>query len=112
MKSILTTNFTKCYMCGRSQWIEIHHIFGGALRNKSTRYGLVVPLCHFCHNEPPAGVHFNRKNMDYLREQGQLAFEKAYPDLDFVEIFHRNYKKEDSVFNDIDTFDIGEEDEK
>jgi len=79
-------------MCGSHRWIEIHHIYSGAFRNKSMKYGLVVPLCHYCHNEPPNGVHHNRKNMDYLRKLGQEAFEKKYPELDFMKIFGRNYK--------------------
>lgn len=94
IKSILTKDLNHCYMCGSSRWIEIHHIYSGAFRKKSTEYGLVVPLCHFCHNEPPNGVHFNRKNMDKLRQEGQVAFEKEYPDLDFMKLFGRNYKGE------------------
>ena len=111
-KSILTSNLNRCYMCGSTRWIEIHHIYSGAYRNKSTEYGLIVPLCHFCHNEPPNGVHYNRKNMDYLREQGQLAFEREYPNLDFMKIFNRNYKQENAEERRIDTFDIEEDDEK
>ena len=89
--SIMTNNFSKCYMCGSYHWIEIHHIFGGANRNKSTEYGLVVPLCHYCHNEPPNGVHHNKKRMDWLRGEGQKKFEETYPDLDFLKVFGKNY---------------------
>lgn len=31
-------------LCGSTKWIERHHIFGGALRKKSEKYGLVVDL--------------------------------------------------------------------
>jgi hypothetical protein len=51
----------------------------------------VVYLCHHCHNEPPNGVHFNRKTMDWLRAKGQQAFMEKYPNEDFVKIFGRNY---------------------
>lgn len=91
MKSIITNDMNHCYLCGSSNWIEVHHIFGGPNRNNSTKYGLVVPLCHYCHNEPPNGVHHNRERMDQIKKIGQEAFVKAYPDKDFLEIFHKNY---------------------
>jgi hypothetical protein len=73
------------------RWLEIHHIFGGANRKLSTKYGLVVCLCHYCHNETPNGVHFNRERMDWLRAIGQRRFNEVYPELDFMQIFGRNY---------------------
>ena len=81
----------QCYLCGRRDWIERHHIYGGAFRNKSEKYGLVVYLCKWCHNEPPYGVHFNRERMDMLRAIGQRAFIEHYPDKDFMEEFGRNF---------------------
>lgn len=91
MKSIITNDKEHCFLCGSKRWIEIHHIFGGSNRKHSTKYGLVVPLCHDCHNEPPNGVHFNKERMDYLRKLGQEAFIREYPNLDFLKIFHKNY---------------------
>lgn len=90
MKSILQTEKC-CYITGSRTELERHHIFGGANRKHSERYGLTVWLRHDWHNEPPYGVHHNRVLMDRLHKEGQLAFEKAYPELDFVEIFGRNY---------------------
>ena len=89
--SIITNDFESCFLCGSHNWIEVHHIFGGANRTKSTKYGLVVPLCHYCHNEPPNGVHFNKERRTYLNKLGQEAFEKHNPDLDFLRIFGKNY---------------------
>lgn len=82
-----------CYMCGRIHWIEWHHVFGGPDRKSSERYGLVVPLCHWCHNEPPNGVHHNRENMDKLRAAVQkLAMEHyGWTVEEFREIFGRSY---------------------
>jgi hypothetical protein len=82
-----------CVMCGSSNWIEHHHIFGGALRKKSEKYRLVVPLCHYCHNEPPNGVHHNKANMLKLHQYGQR---KAMQDQgwsidDFRREFYKNY---------------------
>ena len=111
-KSIITSNAERCFLCGRSTWIEIHHIFSGCYRKKSTLYGLVVPLCHFCHNEPPNGVHFNRANMDKLRAIGQKKFQEVYPELNFIKIFGRNYLTEETE-KEIPSINLGdEEDEK
>jgi len=89
-KSIISEE-RKCFLCGAYCWIEKHHIFGGANRKKSEHYGLTVYLCHYCHNEPPNGVHFNRERMDYMRQIGQRAFNAQYPDKDFFKEFGRNY---------------------
>lgn len=80
-----------CYFCGAERMLEDHHIFNGANRSKSEKYGLKVWLCHYCHNEPPRGVHHNRQNMDKLRKIGQKAFMEKYPDKDFVFEFGRNF---------------------
>lgn len=91
----------ECYLCRRmvgdkiplpDVWLESHHAFGGAANRKlSERYGLKVWLCHWHHNEPPAGVHFNAENAELLHREGQKAFEQRYPALDFKAIFGKNY---------------------
>ena len=81
----------ECFFCESQVWLEDHHIFGGANRPKSEKYGLKVWLCHYCHNEPPRGVHHNRQNMDKLRQIGQKAFQEKYPDKDFIFEFGRNF---------------------
>lgn len=54
----------------------IRHIFGGtANRRLSEEDGLVVDLCHDCHNSTPDGVHFNKERMRYLHQYGQMIFE-------------------------------------
>lgn len=90
-RSIMTTNDEQCFLCGSYGPLEWHHIFGGANRINSEKYGLVVPLCHSCHNEPPYGVHFNRECMDDLRARGQRMFESIASHDEFMRIFGRNY---------------------
>lgn len=42
--------YGRCWLCGRWGWLEEHHIFGGANRKKSEKYGLKVGLCgDTCH---------------------------------------------------------------
>lgn len=91
--SIMTSDEGVCYLCGSYNWIEHHHVFGAANRSKSTKYGLVVPLCKWCHNEPPKGVHQNKETRQYLQ---QIAQQKAMEHYhwtidDFRSIFGKNY---------------------
>lgn len=81
----------KCYICGRTNWIERHHVFYGPFRKKSEKYEMVVYLCHFCHNEPPNGVHFNRQNDLKLKAEFQKKFMEEHSEMDFIKEFGRNY---------------------
>ena len=80
-----------CFLSGTLEGLERHHIYGGANRHNSAKYGLWVWLRHDLHNEPPDGVHFNIDNNRLLQRIGQRAFELRYPDENFIEIFGRNY---------------------
>lgn len=94
MKSILQDeNDKRCFLCGGYGAFECHHIFGGAYRKKSEKYGLKVRLHHSCHNEPPNGVHHNIEAMQQLRRIGQRAAMQHYGWItqQFVEIFGKNY---------------------
>jgi len=104
MKSIMQQD-KKCFLCGSRNNLELHHVFGGASRGNSTKYGLTVYLCHNCHNEP-GGVHFDRKKMDSLRAEAEAKFKEAYPDLDFMAIFHRHYEADPSEPKGISITDI------
>jgi hypothetical protein len=89
-KGILQTE-RESWLSGRTDNLEEHHIFYGQGRRKlSERYGLKVWLTHDEHNEPPHGVHFNQELRRALERAGQTAFERRYPELDFVGIFGRN----------------------
>lgn len=89
--------YRKCFLCGRSETscnrLEVHHLFGGANRKLSDKYGLTVTLCHACHNEPPDGAHFNKEVMQYLHECGQRKAmqEQGWTRDEFREIFGKNY---------------------
>lgn len=80
-----------CYFCGSYQKLEKHHIFGAANRKHSEEDGLVVVLCHNCHNEPPDGVHYNKERMDYLRRVGQTEYERTHSHKAFMQRYGRNY---------------------
>lgn len=89
----------KCFICGRYCGnTERHHLFGAFNRKKSEKLGLVVDLCHACHNEQPhddfaGGVHFNAELMRALHEYGQRKAmeENNWTTEDFIREFGRNY---------------------
>lgn len=83
----------ECFLCHQIGVLEKHHIFGGSNRKNSEKYGLVVYLCHACHNEPPDGAHHNAKTMKALHQYGQKKAmrEQRWTKEAFREIFHKNY---------------------
>lgn len=78
-------------MCGTTQDLHSHHIFGGPNRKWSEAYGLKVWLCARDHNMSDAGVHFNKELDNQLKQIGQAAFEDTFINEDFLKIFGRNY---------------------
>lgn len=92
MKSIISTD-KRCYICHSCEMIEIHHVFGGANRKISERYGLTVPLCHYCHNEPPNGVHQNKEIRKKLQKKVQkfAMLRYGWSVEDFRKLFGKNY---------------------
>ena len=88
MNSIIQTEHN-CFLCGRADWLEKHHIFGASNRKNSEKYGLTVYLCHWCHNEPPDGVHFNAENMLALRKwaQKQAMEHYGWDEAEFIKIY-------------------------
>ena len=91
MKSIMQDE-KECYLSKSTKRLEIHHIFFGAGRRElSEKYGLKVWLRYDWHNLPPNGAHFNQETRRRLEQDGQRAFQEHYPDLDFMQIFGKNY---------------------
>ena len=84
-----------CFLCGSTQWIETHHVFGGSNRKKSEKYGMTVDLCHWCHNEPPDGVHHNSEVNHRLKAGFQGKFEETHGREEFRRVFGKSYILED-----------------
>ncbi len=69
-----------------------HHIFNGCgLRNLSEKYGLYIYVSALDHVMSSDSLHENPQLLLTLKKIGQVAFEREYPNLDFVEIFRKNY---------------------
>lgn len=95
MKSIVQEE-KRCYFCGSDRNLEKHHIFGGANRKWSEKYGLTVYLCPYCHRDNREGVHGNRKKMDLLHQIGQEVFEQSHTREEFWNIFKKYYVEEET----------------
>ena len=83
----------ECEICGSTMWLERHHVFNSAYRKKSEKFGAVADLCHFCHNEPLNGVHFNAENMQALKAKYQMMIMDKYgmTVTDFIREFGKSY---------------------
>ena len=84
----------RCYLCGRIGPTEEHHIFEGSGRRKlSELYGLKCNLDHWCHNEPPNGVHFDKEKDRMLKAaaQSRAMYVYGWTKDDFRKIFRKNY---------------------
>lgn len=92
MKSIIQKN-KECYVCGTTIGLHSHHIyFGNPWRKLSEKYGMKVYLC-WAHHEGTYGVHGKHGHeLDMkLKKEGQEIFEAYYSDLNFKDIFGKNY---------------------
>lgn len=89
----MSAELKKCYICGVWGYTERHHVFNGAFRKKSEKYGYVVNLCHWCHNEPPDGVHHNAELDNWLKAkfQKKAMQEQGWTTEEFIAEFGRNY---------------------
>lgn len=87
----------KCFLCGRNgngDPLERHHIFGGANRNLSEKYGLTVMLCgNRCHRNGEFAAHQCRTTAELLHQYGEKKWmqETGGTIEDFISIFGRNY---------------------
>ena len=60
-------DMSTCFLTGRTDNIEVHHIFGGrmGLKTKSEAYGFVVPLTAECHVNGSRCAVKNWKEIDH-----------------------------------------------
>lgn len=75
----------ECYLCGRWDYLDRHHVFEGANRDASERYGLVVKICRPCHNM----VHSSKGKdaRDALHKEFQEIFELDHTREEFIKEF-------------------------
>ena len=83
-----------CFLCGKVGPLEEHHVFPGALRKKSERYGLKVGLCgESCHRNGRTSAHQCRETADALKQFWQIRYMMQHRASvsDFRAEFGKNY---------------------
>jgi hypothetical protein len=97
MDSIIQEDRTHCFICGMNTNLEpldCHHVFGGANRKKSERYGLKVYIHHDkCHIFGKESVHRNAEVDKALKQrvQEEAMDHYGWSVQDFIDIFGKNY---------------------
>lgn len=84
--SILTNDFTKCYICGKPK-NEIHELFAGSNRQTSMKLGLCIPICRLCHNRWEIDKDFRKK----YQAIGRNRFIELYGYDKFMQEFKKSY---------------------
>lgn len=75
-----------CFVCGKEN-VELHHVFGGDLREKSEEYGLTVCLCKE-HHRGEKGVHGKNKALNVaLKKLAEAIFAERYGHSKFLTLF-------------------------
>ena len=87
--SILQTD-ERCYICGSTRNLELHHVMSGSNRKLSTRYGLVLWLC-YDHHRGKIGVHNDYIMKERLEKDAQRAFEALHGHGLWMKTFRKNY---------------------
>ena len=79
MKSVVSKKDYECFICHSVDRLECHHIFGGADRAISEKYGLKVMLCN-AHHHGDYGAHgkYGKSIQDFLHQTGQEVIEDIW----------------------------------
>lgn len=89
--SVLTDDLQHCIITGDYN-IEIHHVFNGANRKLSEKYGFLVPLRPDWHNMSPYSIHMDQQFDDSLKRKAQGYYEEHYGSRDdFRRDFGKSY---------------------
>lgn len=93
MAQTIFQNNKECYITQSTSGLHKHHIFGGANRRKSERYGLWVWLRADWHNMSGYGVHYDKELACRLKREAQAAAMQEYgwTKEQFIAIFGRGY---------------------
>lgn len=87
----------RCFICGSSDRVELHHIFGGMNRKRADEDGLTVFLCARCHREGRYSVHGSGEAAQLLHAVGELMWLRTHPDADvwdFARRYGKNYLRD------------------
>ena len=80
--SLLTDDLTTCVECGRPK-DDLHEVYEGAYRQRSMKYGCVIPLCRQCHNR----IHQEKELKLKYKRMFEKLFTEYYPEEEFHNVF-------------------------
>lgn len=83
--SIITYNLDICYVCKEHRKENFDEVFGGRNRQKSMKYGLVIPICFKCHRKLTDNPLLKKQ----LQEEAKEIFIKKYGEEKFLQEFRR-----------------------
>lgn len=77
-----------CYITGRTDNLDIHHIYTGSRRKAADKWGCWVWLAHDVH----MAAHQSKPEiLNQLRQECQERFEELHGHEKFMEVFGKNY---------------------
>jgi len=84
------SNVKKCYICGTTRDLQIHHIYGGYNRNMSDENGF---WCYLCLNDHTGrdGVHSHPEKLLKLRQVCEKKYLETHKLEEFMKLTGRNY---------------------
>lgn len=91
--SVLVDDVSRCAITGSTN-VAIHHVFFGRTgnREKSEKYGFLLPLRPDWHNGANYGIHFDHQLDLYWKKKAQEYFESHYGSREkFLEEFGKSY---------------------
>lgn len=93
-ESILQSDLSHCYLCGRSNCkLDFHEVYSGARRQKCKKLGLWCCLCHDGCHLGAYGVHYNAEAGYALKRQAQEVAMSHYhwTEADFIREFGKSF---------------------
>ena len=107
MRSIMTDDLSRCYYCGTTENVELHHCIHGNKENRkrSTEFHLLIGCCSY-HHRSINGIHgkYGKEKDLKLQAEAQEAWEKrrvkkgkSKPETvrdEWIAVFGQDYVKE------------------
>lgn len=84
-------NERECYICGRTEGLEVHHCLRGKYRQLADEDGLTVYLCHKHHTGSKNSAHRNIRLMNELQQLAQMKYLETHTFEEWMNRYGRNY---------------------
>lgn len=96
--SIFTNDLHHCFITGDADGVHVHHIFGGAKKHLSEKYGFLLPLRYDWHNGTSYSIHQDLSLALQYKIQCQEYYLKHYGTKEqFISEFQKWWIEKDSA---------------